>query len=70
MCYTENQALSLDANIAIGFASCYISHLGLVLYFSYSTGSNDLILIYIYIYDYLSENQPSSHLLAFREIPF
>ena len=24
------QALGLDANIALGFASCYISHLGLV----------------------------------------
>ena len=33
MCYTENKALGLDANIAFGFALCYISHLGLVLYF-------------------------------------
>ena len=40
----ENKALGLDANVALGFAPCYISHLGLVLYFPYSTGDNDLTL--------------------------
>ena len=42
----KHLALGLDANIALGFALCYISHLGLVLYFPYSTGGNDLTFTY------------------------
>ena len=53
----KHSALSLNANIALGFAACYISHLGLVFYFPYSTGGNDLTLTYnIYICDWIWEN--------------
>ena len=42
----KHSALALDANIAICFAPCYISHLGLVLYFSYSIGGSALTITY------------------------
>ena len=50
MCYTQTKALSLNANIALGFALCYISYLGIVLYFPYSIGSNNLTITYIIRY--------------------
>ena len=46
----KHLALSLDANIAVGFALCYISHLSLVSCAIFSTGGNALTDIYIYIY--------------------
>jgi len=53
-CYTKIKysALGLDGNIAIGFASCYISILAmcLVLYFTYITRSNALTYTYSSIY--------------------
>ena len=43
-CALPSGCLVLDANITLNIASWYISHLGFVPYFMYSTGDNAIFI--------------------------